>query len=81
MNILKGMNIKRLRLQRLNSLNSGPRSGKRGESRYGVIERSTPQVAIVMGRLTPDRRVDHKLHSTGANQILNIRAPFMDLQH
>ena len=64
MNILKGMDIKRLRLQRLNSLNSRPSSGKRGEGRYGVIERSTPQIAIVMGRLASNWRVDHKLHST-----------------
>ena len=75
------MYVKRLRLKCFDALNSRPCSGKCGECGYGVIESSAPQIAIVMGGLTTDRSVDHKLHCTGANQILDVGATFMDFEH
>ena len=53
-------------------LHRGPSRRQGGDRWHGVVEGGAAQVAVVVGGLGPDRRVDHQLDLAGADDVLNI---------
>ena len=67
MNILQRVDGETFGLKSCDCLDSSTGTGQGRNRRNGVIEGSAPNVAIVVGGLTPDRGVNRQLDPSRAN--------------